>query len=138
MAGCKAQRARLHDHADSCLRGLQQPRGRSPRDTRAVSHAGPPPPPGCAGRSPSPFRGGVVMRRLLLPLAMLLAVAAPAQAGQAPERRAVLATVQRFFDALAARDQGALMATVIPEGRITSHRVRDGRTVVQTGGWSEW
>jgi hypothetical protein len=69
---------------------------------------------------------------------LLLILAAPAQAGQAPERRAVLSTVQRFFDALAARDQAALMALVVPDGRITSHSVRDGRAVVQTRDWQQW
>ena len=78
------------------------------------------------------------MKAARLLLLFLLALATPAQAGQGAERRAILSTVQSFFDALAARDQAALMATVIPEGRITSHRVRDGRNVVQTGGWSEW
>ena len=73
------------------------------------------------------------------PLAMLaLALAVPAQAGQAEERRAVLATVQRLFDALAARDPAAIMVEVLPEGRITSHRVRDGNLVMRTTGWSEW
>ena len=80
----------------------------------------------------------MAVRTLRLLALLLIALAAPAQAGQGAERRAILSTVQSFFDALAARDQAALMATVIPEGRITSHRVRDGRTVVQTGGWSEW
>src|SRR5688572_3683261 len=71
-----------------------------------------------------------VTNALLALLALVAAAAVPAQAGQAPERRAILGTVQRFFDALAARDQAAIMAEVIPEGRITSHRVRDGRVVV--------
>ena len=72
-------------------------------------------------------------------LAALFAIGAtPAFAEQAEERREVLATVQRFFDALGARDQAAIMAEVIPDGRITSHRVRDGRVVVQTSGWTEW
>src|SRR5688572_9369148 len=76
--------------------------------------------------------------RLGVLLTALLVVAAPAHAGQAAERRAVLATVQGLFDALAARDQAALMALVIPEGRITSHSVRNGHVVVQAGGWLEW
>ena len=77
------------------------------------------------------------MRRFFMALVLLFA-AMPAQAGPREERRAVLATVQRLFDAMAARDQAALMAEVIPEGRISSHRVRDGRVVVQTSGWTEW
>ena len=80
----------------------------------------------------------MALRKLRLIALLLLALAAPAQARQSAERRAVLATVQRFFDALGARDQAALMSLVIPDGRITSHRVEDGRVIVQTGGWSEW
>jgi hypothetical protein len=80
----------------------------------------------------------MAIRKLRLLALLLLALAAPAQAGQGAERRAILSTVQSFFDALAARDQAAIMALVVPEGRITSHRVRDGRTVVQTGGWADW
>ena len=71
-------------------------------------------------------------------LLLLLFCAAPAQAGPREDRREVLAAVQRLFDAMAARDQAALMAAVIPEGRITSHRTRDGQTVVRTTGWAEW
>ena len=77
------------------------------------------------------------MRRFLVAFAMLVA-AAPAHAGPREERREVLATVQRLFDGMAARDQAALMAIVIPEGRITSHRLRDGNVVVRTGSWSDW
>ena len=69
---------------------------------------------------------------------VLLMLSTPVHAGEREERRAVLATVQRLFDALAARDPEAVMAEVIPEGRITSHRVRDGNLVVRTTGWSEW
>ena len=64
--------------------------------------------------------------------------ATPASAGPREERREVLATVQRLFDGMAARDQAALMAIVIPEGRITSHGLRDGNVVVRTGSWSDW
>ena len=86
------------------------------------------------------FRGpsSSLVRRLRCIALLLLALAAPAQAGPAEERRAILDTIQRFFDALAARDQAAIMATVLPDGRITSHRVRGGRVVVQTGSWSDW
>lgn len=75
--------------------------------------------------------------RALLVLLLFLA-AVPAQAGPREERREVLAAVQRLFDAMAARDQSALMAAVIPDGRITSHRVRDGQVIVRTSGWAEW
>ena len=79
-----------------------------------------------------------VANALLGPLAIVAVAVVPANAGQAPERRAVLATVQRFFDALAARDAAAVMREVVPEGRITSHSMRDGRVEVQTGAWSDW
>jgi hypothetical protein len=69
---------------------------------------------------------------------LLSVFAVPAHAAEREERQAVLATVQRLFDGMAARDQAALMANVIPEGRITSHGVRDGHVVVRTGSWSDW
>jgi hypothetical protein len=65
-------------------------------------------------------------------------LATPAHGGQSQERRDVLAAVQRLFDAMAAHDQAALMAAVIPEGRITSHRVRDGQVSLHASGWTEW
>ena len=78
------------------------------------------------------------MRRFLVVMAVLVAAAIPAQAGPREERREVLATVQRLFDAMAAHDQAAIMANVLPEGRISSHVVRDGRVVVQAGAWADW
>jgi hypothetical protein len=79
------------------------------------------------------------MRALLRPLLLLIVLGAAIPAHGAPsERRAILATIQRFFDALAAHDEAAIMAEVLPEGRISSHRVRDGNVVVQTGSWAEW
>ena len=77
------------------------------------------------------------MRRLLFFIALLLA-AAPAHADSREDRREVLAAVQRLFDAMAAHDESALMAGVISDGRITSHRVRDGRVTLRTTGWAEW
>ena len=77
------------------------------------------------------------MRRLLALIAVLV-LAAPADAGPREDPREVLAAVQRLFDAMAAHDQTALMAAVIPEGRITSHRVREGQVSLRTSGWAEW
>lgn len=74
----------------------------------------------------------------MLALATLLAVAAPASTTQVDERRAVLATVQEFFDALAAKDEKRLMATVVPEGRISAQRTREGKTQLRTQGWADW
>ena len=68
----------------------------------------------------------------------LLVLATPASAATGDERRAVLAVVQEFFDALAAKDQNRLMATVVPEGRISVQRLRDGKTQLRTQGWADW
>ncbi|WP_129790874.1 nuclear transport factor 2 family protein [Sphingosinicella sp. CPCC 101087] len=77
--------------------------------------------------------------RLFGPLALIcLALASPARAAEADEREEVLATVQQLFDALAGRDQAAIQSILLPEGRITSHVVRDGQVVVRTGSWEEW
>lgn len=72
-------------------------------------------------------------------LCLLIALsAAPAAAAPADEKKAVLATVQEFFDALAAKDEKRLMATVVPEGRISAQRARDGKMQLRTQGWAEW
>ena len=71
-------------------------------------------------------------------LLTLLALATPATTAPANERRAVLAAVQEFFDALAAKDETRLMAVVVPEGRISAQRMRYGKTQLRTQGWSEW
>lgn len=69
---------------------------------------------------------------------LLIAVAAPASIAPMDERRAVLAAVREFFDALAAKDEKRLMATVVPEGRISAQRTRDGKVQLRTQGWAEW
>ena len=71
-------------------------------------------------------------------LLALLALAAPPTTASAHERRAVLTAVREFFDALAAKDEKRLMATVVPEGRISAQRNRDGKTQLRTQGWAEW
>jgi hypothetical protein len=77
------------------------------------------------------------MTRFLLPLLLLIAAPAAA-AADAREERAVLAAVQEFFAALGARDEARIMATVVPEGRITAQRL-EGRTgQLNTRGWAEW
>jgi hypothetical protein len=48
---------------------------------------------------------------------------APAEASAQSERTAVLATVQRLFDRMAAHDTLALRATLTPEGRFFVIRV---------------
>ena len=70
-------------------------------------------------------------------LAVVL-LAAPAPATSVDEKRAVLSAVQEFFDALAAKDEKRLMTSVVPEGRISSQRTRDGKTQFRTQGWVDW
>lgn len=52
-------------------------------------------------------------------------------AAEASEEKAVLAVVQRFFDALAARDADAMRAVLTPEGR--SYSVRESGAVSGVG-----
>jgi hypothetical protein len=47
-------------------------------------------------------------------------MAAQERHAEGEERRAVLATVDRLFAALAAKDRAALLAEVVPEGRATA------------------
>lgn len=54
------------------------------------------------------------------PVVLLLVTALPRVAQAQPEEDAVVQTVQRFFDAMAARDTAAMAAVVIPEGRYFS------------------
>jgi hypothetical protein len=50
----------------------------------------------------------------------------------------VLTAIEEFFDALAKRDRDALLATVVAEGSITAHGMRDGRARARTQSWQEW
>ena len=70
------------------------------------------------------------MRTLAITLAAL-ALAAPALAAPAPEDAPILATVQRFFDALAAQDTATMREIVMPGGMYTAVRTNpDGTTRV--------
>ena len=60
---------------------------------------------------------------------LLLASLAPA-APPAGEEAAVLATVQKFFDSLAARDPALAREILVPEGRYFSVREDSGRVVI--------
>ncbi len=71
-------------------------------------------------------------------VSILLLWASPAVAAEAEEERAILGVVQEFFDALAAKDEARLMAGVVPEGRISAQRVKDGKTELKVDGWAEW
>jgi hypothetical protein len=54
--------------------------------------------------------------RLLLPL--FLAVCIPAICGDPAEEKSVIATVQKFFDSMAAHDPEAARALIVPDGRV--------------------
>ena len=68
---------------------------------------------------------------LVVPVLMVLCLfAVEAQAGNSSEERAVLETVQRFFDAMTNRDAEAALEVMIPEGRFFSLREENGETAV--------
>lgn len=63
----------------------------------------------------------------------LLVAAIVSLAFQAPpDEDAVLATVQRFFDTMAAKDVAGAREVLVPEGRLFSVRVVDGKKVVRS------
>lgn len=62
--------------------------------------------------------------------ALLLTGSASWCAGEPSEEKAVLAVVQRLFDAMAARDSAAARAVLIPEGRYFSVRENGAQVVV--------
>ena len=70
--------------------------------------------------------------RTLLPLAAALALCQALPA--APEEQAVIATVQRLFNAMEARDSAAASAVLIPKGSYFSVREKSGE--VSLGGQS--
>ena len=65
---------------------------------------------------------------------MLVAVALAALLTAAPsaEEKAVIAAVQGFFDSMATKDAGAAKKILIPEGRLFSVRVQDGKKIVRS------
>lgn len=73
------------------------------------------------------------MRRLRSTVGALaaLVLAGPALAAPDPEQAPILATVQKFFDALAAQDSAGIREIVLPGGVYTAVRVNaDGSTRV--------
>lgn len=76
------------------------------------------------------------MRKLMFGLLLALATPASAQhAGEADER-AVMATVDQLFGALASKDRAALLGAVVPEGRATSAGVGEaGRPEIVSTDW---
>lgn len=63
-------------------------------------------------------------------LAALALVLLPSHAVIESEESVVIETVQRFFDAMAARDTSAMRAVILPEGRIFSIREEGAQVVV--------
>lgn len=73
-------------------------------------------------------------------LAFALPAAAqnPAGAPSDDERRAVLAVVQRLFDAMRTRDSAAIRGVFDPAGRLVSIRMRQGQPVVAVTSWEQF
>ena len=83
--------------------------------------------------SPSFRSRALRLGTLVVPVLMVLCLfAAEARAGDSSEERAVLETVQRFFDAIADRDAEAALAVMIPEGRFFSLREENSETALRT------
>jgi len=70
-------------------------------------------------------------------LALALAGCRSTPASQ-PERAAVLATVQAFFDAMHRRDPQAAALTVVPDGVFVNTRIEDGKRVEKHFSNREW
>jgi len=66
------------------------------------------------------------MRNLLLALCLL---SVPALADEVSEKKAVIATIQKLFDAMAAKDTAAIQAVVLPGTSLSALRP-DGQTTV--------
>ena len=66
------------------------------------------------------------MRVLSVSVILCLATAAGVRAADPAEEKAALATVQRLFDAMAARDAAAVRDVLLPDGRIASVRENGG------------
>ena len=74
------------------------------------------------------------MRALVLVAVVLLALPAGAQsaAGASADEAAVVAAVQKFFDAIAARDLDAARTVLLPEGRDHSVRERPEGPIIRS------
>ena len=71
-------------------------------------------------------------------ISLLLALAAIAPPADAEDRRAVTATVQQFFDALAVRDQKKIVELVVSNGSVSGHGERGGKAQSFTDKWPAW
>lgn len=79
------------------------------------------------------YSSGRELFGLILLLLAGLSLSVSAQTGSEAEvRKAVLASVQAFFDTMAAKDVGGAAETVVPNGRFYSIREVDGKRVVRT------
>src|SRR5271165_2334348 len=67
--------------------------------------------------------------RLLLPI--LMASGLSAMGANQPEETAVVATVQKFFDSMAAHDPDAARAVILPEGRVIGAREKQTTNISQ-------
>lgn len=77
------------------------------------------------------------MRNLILALLLLTAAPAAAQHTEEADSRAVLATVDQLFGALASKDRAALLGAVVPEGRATWAGTNEaGRPEVVSVDWT--
>jgi len=85
--------------------------------------------------------GGMTTKRFPTRLArcvlMLASLCRPAMAQSppspaVPDREAVLATVQAFFDTMSAKDVAGARRLLIPEGTFHSIRKQDGKPLLRT------
>ena len=68
----------------------------------------------------------------------LTALAPQAAQAQDDERRAVLAVVQRLFDAMRTRDSAAMRSVFESTGRLMAVRLRQGQPVISTTPWEQF
>jgi hypothetical protein len=77
------------------------------------------------------------MRKTVLALLLLTAAPAAAQHAEEADSRAVMATVDQLFGALASKDRTALLGAVVPEGRATSAGTDEaGRPEIASTDWT--
>ena len=77
------------------------------------------------------------MRNMILALMLFAAAPAAAQPADEADSRAVLATVDQLFGALASKDRADLLGAVVPEGRATSAGTNEtGRPEVVSVDWT--
>ncbi len=70
----------------------------------------------------------------IITLLLAVAAAAPAQAPPSPADPAILKTVERFFDAMRARDTVTLRTLVDSSARLVTALTRDGKPAVRSAG----